>query len=162
MKLTRFKLILAAVAGVLLAGAFAFSQTMQRASYHGDDMMGGHMMRFFSSYLDLTDTQQAQVKAILAKEKPTFLPLVQQVEQGRRQLRQITQSGNFDEAQARALVASQSQNITELIVQKARVEAELFQVLTPEQKTKLNEFMDKRERRSMKHMQPQSQPAEQN
>jgi periplasmic protein CpxP/Spy len=150
---------LIAVALVLaLTAAVGVSQTVRRAHMHGGGMYGGgmfegHMLHFFTDYLDLTDAQQAQVKDILAKEKPAIKPLMQQMAQGHQQIRELTMAGAFDEAKVRALATQQAQNMTEMIVQKARIESEMIQVLTPEQKTKLNEFMAKHEQRMMKHMQ---------
>ena len=66
------------------------------------------------SQLDLTDAQQAQVKAIMAKEKPTFKPLMLQMAQGHAQLRDLVIISGFDEAKVRELAAQQSQTMTEL------------------------------------------------
>jgi periplasmic protein CpxP/Spy len=151
--------LLIAVALVLaLTAAVGISQTVKRAHMHGGGMYGsgmfeGHMLHFFTDYLDLTDAQQAQVKDILAKEKPALKPLMQQMAQSHQQIRELTMAGNFDEAKVRALATQQAQTMTEMIVQKARIESEMIQVLTPEQKTKLNDFMTKHEQRMMKHMQ---------
>ena len=157
MKAHRTKVFIAVFALILL-GAAAVSQTIKRASY-GHGMYGGHMLRFFSHYLDLTDAQQAQVKDIMNKEKPALQPLFQQLSQAHHQMRQLEESGNFDEAQVRALANQQSQTITELIVQKARIESEMLQVLTPEQKAKFQSFMDRREQRFKEHLQNQNQPS---
>jgi periplasmic protein CpxP/Spy len=149
---TRYLRIMAVTLGVTLAGAIAVSQTVKHAHMHGGGMFGGHMMGFFSHYLDLTDAQQAQAKEILAKEKPTIHPLMQQLAQTHHDMRQLSTSGNFDEAKAREIAAQQAQTMTELMVQHARIEAELVQILTPEQKTKLNQFMERHEQRFMQHM----------
>ena len=101
-------------------------------------MFGGPMMGFYIHKLDLTDAQRAQVKDIMAKEKPTLQPLMLQMAQGHQQLRQLVMSGNFDEAKVRDLAAQQTQTMTELTVQYARIASEMVQVLTPEQKTKLS------------------------
>jgi len=162
MKSHRMKIFIAAVALVLL-GAVAVSQTIKRAGYgHGRGMFGGHMLGFFAHRLDLTDAQQAQIKDIMAKEKPTLKPLFLQLAQANHQLRQFEESGNFDEAQVRALAAQQSQTITELIVQKARIESEMLQLLTPDQKTKFKELMDKHEQHMMNHVQNQATEDQQN
>jgi len=126
---------------------------------HGDGMFEGHMLHFFTDYLDLTDAQQAQVKDIMAKEKPALKPLMQQMAQSHQQIRELTMAGTFDEAKVRTLATQQAQTMTEMIVQKARIESEMIQILTPEQKTKLNDFMAKHEQRMMKHMQ-QPPPSE--
>ena len=57
-----------------LTAAVGISQTVRRAHMHGDGMFEGHMLHFFTDYLDLTDAQQAQVKDIMAKEKPALKP----------------------------------------------------------------------------------------
>ncbi len=137
-----------------LTAAVGISQTVRRAHMHGDGMFEGHMLHFFTDYLDLTDAQQAQVKDIMAKEKPALKPLMQQMAQSHQQIRELT---TFDEAKVRTLATQQAQTMTEMIVQKARIESEMIQILTPEQKTKLNDFMAKHEQRMMKHMQEQPQ-----
>ena len=45
------------------------------------------MMGYYIHKLDLTDAQQAQVKAIMAREKPALQPLMLQMAQGHAQLR---------------------------------------------------------------------------
>src|SRR5437773_4741319 len=69
----------------------------------GGDPFGGHMLRFFANHLDLTDAQQSQIKDILAKERPTIQPLTDQLRQSHHELRQIAESGNFDEAKVGSL-----------------------------------------------------------
>ncbi len=146
MKLSRTKILVAALAVVVVA-AVAVSQTVGRAAamHEGEFPFGRHAMEFFADYLDLTDAQQAQVKQILDKERPAIQPLLDQMMQNRHELRQLEQSGAFDEAKMRAIATQQSQTMTEMIVQKARIHSELFQVLTPDQKAKLAKFMDRRE-----------------
>jgi protein CpxP len=153
MKSHRTKILIASIALILL-GAVAVSQTILRAGYgHGRGMFGGHMLAFYAHKLDLTDAQQSQIKDIMDKEKPALKPLFAQLSQARHQMRQFEESGNFDESQVRALATQQSQTITELIVQKARIESEMLQVLTPEQKTKFKEMQDRHEQRMMNHQQ---------
>ena len=77
------------------------------------------MMGFYADYLDLTDAQRAQMKDIMTKEKPTLKPLMQQLEQGHQQLRQLESAGTFDEAKVRTVATQQAQTMTELTVQKA-------------------------------------------
>ena len=158
MKSSHIKTLAVALALTLMA-AIAVSQTVKRAHHmHGDGMFSEHMLGFFADYLNLTDAQQAQMKDILAKEKPTLQPLMQQMAQSHHDLRQLEQSGAFDEAKVRALASQQAQTMTELIVQKARIQSEMFQVLTPDQKTKMTQFMDRRQQKFMKHMQKEAPP----
>ena len=56
--------------------------------------------------------------------------------------------------------AQQAQTMTELTVQKARIHSELIQILTPDQKSKLNKFMERHEQRFMRHAAPEPPPSE--
>src|ERR1700693_1305021 len=146
--------------GLLLAvmGAIGVSQTVRRAHMYGEGMFGsGPMMGHFARALNLTDAQRAQVKSIMAKEKPTFQPLMLQMAQSHQQLQQLLMSSGFDEAKVRELAAAQTQTMTELMVQRARVQSEMLQVLTPDQKTKLSTMMTEHSQRMMNHLQGQGQ-----
>jgi protein CpxP len=156
MKDHRTKIIIAAVAIVLL-GAVAVSQTVKRTHWGGPGMIGGGLgLEFYSHQLDLTDAQRTQMKDILTKEKPTVHPLYLQLEQAHHQMRQLTENGTFDEAQVRAVATQQSQVMTELAVQQARIQSELIQVLTADQKAKLKDIMDRHKQRFADHLQKQT------
>jgi Spy/CpxP family protein refolding chaperone len=152
MKIKYFKIAAVVLALTVVAG-IAVSQTVRRAHMRGDGMFGGPMLGYYVHKLDLTDAQQAQVKAIIAKEKPALQPLMLQVAQGHSQLRDLAMSGNFDEAKARELASQQTQTITELTVQHARVASEMVQILTPDQKTKLTALINQHEQRMMNRLQ---------
>lgn len=145
--------------------AIGVSQTVRRAHMRGDGMFGmpgGPMLGHFAHQLDLTDAQRAQVKAIMTKERPTFQPMMLQMAQGHQQLQQQLMTSGFDDAKVRELASAQTQNMTELMVQGARVEAEVLQVLTPDQKTKLSTLMAQHQQRMMNHMSGQGQGQTQN
>jgi len=130
----------------------AIARSVRAYEMEGYGMWRGHGVHFFTNYLDLNQAQQDQVKQILAKDRPALKPLMQQMAQDRQQMRQVIESSSFDEAKARTLAAQQTQTITELTVQKAHMYSDLYQVLTPDQKTKLDKFLDRHEQRFMKHM----------
>src|SRR6185369_683745 len=101
----------------------------------------------------LNDAQQGQVEALLAKEKAALPPLMEQMTQGHSQLRDLVLSGSFDEAKAREMASQQTQTMTELTVQHARIASEMVQILTPEQRTKLTTLISQHEQRMMNRMQ---------
>ncbi len=150
MNTTRFRLLTAAFALVLFAG-LAFAQG--HGGPHGGGMFGGGDMEFFADYLDLTSAQQTQMKDTLAKEKTALKPLMEQEFQGHQQMMQLIQSGSFDEAKAQQIASQGSANHIQLEVQKARIHSELYQMLTPDQKTKMNQFLAKHQQRMQQHMQ---------
>lgn len=157
MKATYLRIL--AVAAVLVLAVAGLAQGMHGGS--GGSMgheFGGHMLHFFSDYLDLSSAQQDQVKAIMEKEKPAMKSAMQQMGQFHSQMRTLEEAGTFDEGKVRALAAQQSQAMTEMIVQKARVKNEMLQVLTPDQRTKLAAFEAKHEQRMQHHMQSESDP----
>ena len=176
MKSSYFK-VLAVALLVAVVAAIGVSQTVKRAHMRDDAMFGGqgfggpgfggpglggpgfggHMLGYLSRKLELTDAQQAQVKEIMAKEKPTFQPLMLQMALNHQQMRQLVMANGFDEAKVREMAAQQTQTLTELTVQGARVESELYQVLTPDQKTKLATMINQHQQRFMNHMQGQAQ-----
>jgi protein CpxP len=155
------KILAVALAIVLVAGvaaSWAAAGAGQGRWGHGD--FEHHMLGMMTDYLDLTDAQQAQVKQIFATEKPTMMPLVQQLHQTRQQLRQLEQSNTFDENKVRALASQQAQTLTELTVEKAKVANQIFNILTPDQKAKAQKFIERREARFQKHFQ-NAEPAQQ-
>jgi len=143
--------ILAAALSLTLLSAVAFGQAgMSPAAFGhrgGFDSLLGRM----GDYLELTDAQRTQMKSILAKEKGTMRPLMQQLAQGNQQMRQLEEASTFDEAKVRTLAGQQSQTLTELMVQKARIKSELVQVLTADQKTKLTAFEARQQARFQRH-----------
>jgi Spy/CpxP family protein refolding chaperone len=150
---TKYFKIAAVVLALAVMAAIAVSQTVRRVHLRGDGMFGGPMLGYYVHKLDLTDAQQAQVKAIVAKEKPALQPLMLQMAQGHSQLRDLVMSGSFDEAKVRELASQQTPVLTELAVQYARIGSEMMQVLTPEQKTKLTALISQHEQRMMNRMQ---------
>jgi periplasmic protein CpxP/Spy len=150
MKSTRVRIAVGIFAGLVLTLAIAHSVRASEMRRYG--MFGGHAMHFFSDYLDLTQAQQDQVKQIMAKNQPAMQPLMQQMHQNLQQMRQLIESGAFDDTKARTLAVQQTQTLTELTVQKAHMFSDLYQVLTPDQKTKLDKFLDHHEQRFLKHM----------
>jgi protein CpxP len=146
MKSTRTR-ILTIGAAVMLAAAIALAQGPH--GHGGGDFR--NMLGFYSDYLDLSSAQQEQMKAIWEKEKPALQPLMQQMHQNHANMRALEQSGPFDETKTRALATANSQTQIELEVQHARIKAEMMQVLTADQKTKLANFEAKREARMKSH-----------
>jgi protein CpxP len=158
MKSTRTRILAIGAAVVIFAAVAALAQGM-RGPRHGGF---GHLLGFYSDYLDLTSAQQDQVKAIWAKEKPAMQPLMQQMRDFHNQMSQLTASGTFDEAKVRALATQQSQTMVELAVAHARIKSEMIQVLTADQKAKLQKLEARRAERMqrMGHMPPPEPPSD--
>lgn len=164
MKKIGLRFLVAAMA-VVLGTAIARSQTADAPPpppMHGHEFgMEGHGMGFFARYLDLSDAQREQMKAVVHKERPVLRPLMQQLHQTREQLKQY-EEGTYNEVKVRALAAQQAQTMVELTVQQTRIHNELFQLLTSEQQSRMKEFEANREERMQEHMHdPPPAPPEQ-
>ena len=157
MKSIGLRFMVAALA-VLLGSAIASSQTADttpppmHAGMRGPLGMDGHMIQFYAKYLGVTDEQKTQMKATLQKERPTVQPLMQQLHQLDQQLKQY-EEGTYDAAKVQELVSQQAQTLVQLKVEQTRVHNELYQMLTPDQQSKLKEFEANRAARMQQRMQ---------
>ncbi|MGB7600170.1 MAG: Spy/CpxP family protein refolding chaperone [Candidatus Sulfotelmatobacter sp.] len=157
MKSIGLRFLVAALA-VLLGSAVARSQTAgttpppMHAGMRGPLGMDGHMIQFYAKYLGVTDEQKTQMKATLQKERPTVQPLMQQLHQLDQQLKQY-EEGAYDAAKVQALVSQQAQTLVQLKIEQTRVHSELYQMLTPDQQSKLKEFEANRAARMQQRMQ---------
>jgi protein CpxP len=90
--------------------------------------------------LDLTDAQKEQVKAILETERERVAPLRQTLGETREKIRLAVEAEPFNEAAVRALAASQNETRTEMIVSRARVQSQIFALLSPDQRERAKKF----------------------
>jgi len=152
-------LILAMAAGLAVT-VFAQGPRMWQGRHGG--WMG--MSQRMAKELNLTDAQQAQIKSILQAERAKTQPIMQQLHKNE-QAQDTAVNGNFDEAKAQAFAAGQAQLMSNLIVEKQRTKAQIYAVLTPEQREKAQTLMQQREQRRQeriqKHQQKQSSPTSQ-
>jgi Spy/CpxP family protein refolding chaperone len=120
--------------------------------------MDGQMIHFYAKFLNVTDEQKAQMKATLQKEHATLKPLMTQMHQLDQQLKQY-EEGTYEGTKVQAAVAQQAQTLVQLKVEQTRIHSELYQMLTPDQQTKLKEFEANREARMQQRMQNRTQDA---
>jgi len=162
MKSSRMSVV-AALLVVALSG-FGVAQTEQAAPPHAHAHMrhagfGGPMLPFFAKSLELTDAQRTQIKEVFHNSKATMKPLMEQEHQSHQAMMQLITSGTFDQAKAQAIVNQESQIHAQLEVQHAMIAAQAYQLLTPEQKTKMNELIAQRQQRMEQFRQQHQQAA---
>jgi Spy/CpxP family protein refolding chaperone len=144
-------LIIAGLAALVLTGSVYAVVRHERENRNRPfaERIVGHLTR----QLALTDVQQGKVKALIEAERQKVAPLFAQAAKNRQQLRESTANGKFDEAQVRAVAAEQAQTVTELIVARERVKAKIYNdVLTPEQRTKADQLLQRMEGHFRNHM----------
>jgi len=91
------------------------------------------------SYLNLTQSQVGEIQVLIGSERQRLEPLLTRLNENRQRLAAATENGKFDEKLVRQLATQQSRLMAELIVATSRFQAELYAVLTPEQRTKLDD-----------------------
>jgi Spy/CpxP family protein refolding chaperone len=133
--------ILALFAALVLGlGTFAVAQgNLTDAPKHGAGMRR-HFGQRMATELGLTDQQKTQIKQILENEKPKVQPLRDQLRNEHQQMAALTKDGAFDEAQVRNIANQQAQTQANLIVERQRVKSEIYQLLTPDQRTKADQM----------------------
>lgn len=95
--------------------------------------------------LDITPEQKEAMKFIVEKEKQNFVPVIKQVVESRRALREAIMSEDKDEYTIRKAAEQLGQAIGEAAVAGSKVVAEARMILTPEQVELLEEFSAARE-----------------
>lgn len=129
---------------VLAAGAiFVVAQRAAHKGPGGFGRGGGHMAGMMLHGLDLTEDQKGKVKGIMETSRTTVEPLVQQIRDNHKNLAALGTDGNFDQAKVEALAAEQAAIMSKLIVERQKAKAQIFTVLTDEQKAKAAEMRQK-------------------
>jgi protein CpxP len=158
-KTIQIKTIMTAALAMVMLATVAVAEDGPRGPHGGG--FGGPGMELRG--LGLTDAQKAQVRQIMTAEKPTVKPLMQQEMQNHQQMTALVRGGSFEEAKAQPIAAQEAQIHSQLAVERAKIEAQIYQLLTPEQKTKLAEREAKRGQWMQEHEQagpPADAPSE--
>lgn len=90
--------------------------------------------------LNLTDAQKQQIKTLREKQRTDSESYHEQLREIGEQMRPLVEAASFDEAAVRALLAKEAQLETELKLIRIRTDNAVFNVLTAEQKAKLDEL----------------------
>lgn len=130
--------MMALVAALILGlGAAALAQNKFEGKRGG---MRGQFGQRMAEQLGLTDAQKTQIQQIMQAEKTKTQSLREELRSQHQQLAAATKGGAFDEAQVRTRANQQAQTQANLIVERERVKAQIFQILTPEQRTKAEQL----------------------
>jgi len=136
------------IAAFLLASSAALgaasSASAQDMPGHFGRHGGGPMMHLRG--LNLSEAQRDQVFKIFHEQAPTFHEQMKQVQAARQQLSQIAAADRFDEASARQAADAQAKALSNLAVLRAQTMHRVREVLTPEQRQKLDQRRDEHRR----------------
>jgi len=148
---TRTILSLAAVAAMVAVPAVVVAQNAfggHGPALHGGGFDGGgfHMIRGFLGRLGdkigLDDDQRAAIETIAEEEGPAIRALIDQARTSRQQFAAEHDPGSFDEAAFRAHAEEQARLEVEIKVATARALAQVWSILTEEQKQELRELRE--------------------
>jgi Spy/CpxP family protein refolding chaperone len=158
--------ILTIFGALLITMATGFAQEQQsanqgrgehgkRGSHHKDH----HMLGRLAHHLNLTDAQKTQIKQITDRYKESTKPLREQIHANRYNLLEQLNNGTFDETKARVAAQARANAEVELEVIHARMFAEIYSVLTAEQKAKLAELKQRHGHKNRGHRRHKPQGA---
>lgn len=155
------KLAIASLSAIALVASMAVAQTVQtdqgtqkpksewqgRGGHRGHGKRMGHRMGnrgwgmhgAFFKQLNLTDDQKAKMKAIRASFAERNKPLREQLRAKRQELRQASEGGTFNEALATQKLTEMAGLQAKLMGEGFTLRQEMMSVLTPEQKTQLEQ-----------------------
>lgn len=144
----RFSPYLAALAAV---GTLALAvPSVQAHQGHGfgerGEMRGDGGGRLFRG-LDLTQEQRDQARKIFQEQAPAMRSSMEAAHKAREELRAMSLSPNFDSNRARELAEAAAQAQADAAVIRAESMSKVFALLTPDQRAKLEERRERRNRR---------------
>ena len=124
---------------------------------------GGPLGRWgmLASRLGLSDTQRSQIKGILQAHGDELRGLGDKAMAAREALNDAIDSGTVDEAAIRARSAEVAAVEADMAVTRAQIEAQVFQVLTPDQQAKAKTLEAQRKERMERMRQGMQQRHEQ-
>jgi protein CpxP len=102
-------------------------------------------LAMLAEVLDLNEQQQGQINQLLTSHFEQSQNLRQQAQQNSADLRDQLYAKTFDEQGVRLLAEKQAGFKTELLVARAKLKQQIYQVLTPEQQEKAEKLRQLRE-----------------
>ncbi len=91
--------------------------------------------------LDLSEAQKDKIKAALEARRPAFESLRERRHEARRKLRELTEAPNRDLAAIGAATVELTEGRKEIRAQMQLVRSDIEEILTPDQRTKLDGYL---------------------
>lgn len=136
-------IIAVSVLAVGLVGLiFAQKRGEHRGGFAGQDFPPPFLVERISKELGLNEEQKTQAKTILDASKERFKPLMESMKQNRETIKDLGTDGNFDEVKVNEIANQQSETMKQLFIEKEKTKAQLFAILTPEQREKAKQMQN--------------------
>lgn len=135
---------------IVAGGIFALAQRdSQRFSLmHGK--FKGKMFEGIARELNLSDEQKTQAKQVLDDARSRVEPLFDQLAENRKEITQLGTDGVYDERKVQELGDAQADLMKRLFIEKEKSKAQLFAILTAEQREKARQKINNFEGRTRK------------
>jgi len=98
-----------------------------------------------AQYLGLNTQQVSAIQDLMARERSKLAPLMAQFRTTQQELLAATQNGQPNDKKVQSLAEAQAQLLTKLIAANWRLQTDLAELLSPEQRKKLDEVKRTRE-----------------
>lgn len=98
------------------------------------------MLPRLTDYLELSDEQVAQIQDVLDDELPAIQSWRDEAHAAREAFMEDHEPGDFDEGSFRSFAEEQAQIHVEIAVASARTMSSIYNILTPEQRDKLQDL----------------------
>jgi len=149
-----------AIRNTLLASAIAATLGLTAVAFAGPHDCGERAspqerlekrLDRMSHHLDLSDSQRAEVEAVMKGSITEMDALRTQMSDSKSMLRQLKpEQANF-EAETARLASEQGDALASLIQLRAKTKAAIYPILTSEQRDKMQNFMDRKHRHKDRH-----------
>ena len=154
MKITKTKLTSLALLIGLMAGAnsavyaaesvHSQDKGVQSDIHHGPKgSFGDHERRDPFAELNLTAAQKQKVKEIFDEHKVDRKDVFADMQKTKQDLNKLIASDDYSESKAKDIINDGSEKLTDVFVHKATIDHEVYKILTPEQKEKFVQLLDK-------------------
>jgi len=124
-------------------GDAGFSQEMHKGK------KGKKMLKRMARYLDLTEEQVTQIKAIRTQSKADGEALRESMKAFKSEAKMLKDSEVFDEQAFNELYQKYNDTFASIALLKAKTRHEIFYVLTAEQQEKWQSFKEKRKQKRL-------------
>lgn len=139
------RIIWITLCGALIVASItaAWTQTQTWRGAHGPVWFNHGPMGYIARELDLSDSQESQIKTIWEGERPNISELVHELASEQKEMDALTfQNGTPDDGRIQDITARQGATLAKLLVEKQKITSRIYsQVLSPAQRTQADELL---------------------
>ncbi|MFZ5462896.1 MAG: Spy/CpxP family protein refolding chaperone [Pseudomonadota bacterium] len=110
-----------------------------RGMHGGPGLFGGERMPRLLRGLGLTEAQRDKIFELMHAQAPAMRDKDKEIHKARAELHKLAFSAEYDEARVKALSEAAAAAMAEMAQMRARIEHQIYQLLTPEQRKTVEE-----------------------